>query len=264
MDAKIIDFWSFFNQITSNLPEVKSYSDDELNLLFDEKISEIKKAVISNGQMGLKCISDNLGICIVRIETIIYYRNLEPGNPNLARLQSVLTGLFDYLFRILGHYYPERLKEERLLLIAEKYCSTHIFQYLEDINQYPQENSHRPTPEPQTLKDIWKGTPNQYNKLINDLRKPTDWFEYQPVIDKENEFLPWIGKRLQYARGLFYALIQNDFIEEGFSGMKYLDIFNNTFQPEIKKSNDKQFRNLKISPPELVYYQYFDELLMKL
>jgi len=115
------------------------------------------------------------------------------------------------------------------------------------------ENSHRPPPEPQTLKDIWKGTPDQFTNLIKKLKVYQNEID-SPFLDNEGKWIYFKKGFIKHLAALYYLLIINGYIKQFNSGEMAAMTFKNTFSIKDDDLKDyKPFQKITKNIPDEYY-----------
>ncbi len=126
------------------------------------------------------------------------------------------------------------------------------------IKRKPKEKVKAP---PKTLKDIWEGNDDSYDKLIKILKTN------QPdigatFVTEINGKLVWNKQPrqgfAQYLAGLFYSLIDKGLIKNQYSAPHITTIILNTFNISV---DSKPFRALIGTPPNEIYTKPFKGLI---
>lgn len=122
------EFWSYFNYLTSDLPEVKEHDSDLIFYLRDRKAEYIKEIIVKDLNAGRAYVFDNLRTAQEKLNYIDSLRELNPENRGLISVQCDLNYFTDDLIGVLFYYSPEDLKNEEIQHIARKHCTVQVYE----------------------------------------------------------------------------------------------------------------------------------------
>lgn len=187
------EFWSYFNYLIFDLPEVKEHDMDLIFYLRDRKTEYIKEIIVKDLNAGRAYVFDNLRTANERLNYIDYLRELNPGNRGLVSVQCDLNYFVDDLISVLFYYSPEDLKNEEIRHIARKHCTVQVYEiYFEGFlidDEQPKNSITFDSPETlekvfDSLKGYFPGKEKELSGVLNG--------------EKATEPLYWPGDQKQF------------------------------------------------------------------
>jgi hypothetical protein len=122
----------------------------------------------------------------------------------------------------------------------------------------------KPKPEPKTLKEIWEGNDESYNKLIKELQKHQANIGTS-FVTETNGKLVWNKQPLkgfvQYIAGMFHILMKNKWINNRYSAPQLVGTVYVTFNIII---SENPLKSVGTKPPNEIYTAPFESLANKL
>ena len=250
MDAKVIDFWSYFYDIADKIPDVKDYNSGYMFILINEKISKIDDAILSGRKAECeKYIFSNIEEALNWYRAINHFREQFPENKNLAGLQGHILNLYEDLLRKVKNYFPHYLSNDRFIDTAKRYCSPQFYDLLIDTKSsypLPKKTKVRPSDEKRilkesgTIKTIWKGSEAQLENLFHLLKNT---IPSNSEIDKELPIFDGLNWNMnnEALAAFAFVLKRKILIDESLTPPTYLSVFKRTFNCKISESSTKTF-----------------------